>query len=66
MQVEAVFKPTRDDGGCLATVSMQVGECGLPFYSGALGALAALPGAFVLRRSRQVIPFWMIVVKAQG
>ena len=35
----------------MATVSMQLGECGLPLYSDAFGALAAPPGAFVLRSS---------------
>ena len=42
------------DGG-LATVPMQLGECWLPLYSGASGALAAPSGAFVLRSSFQMI-----------
>ena len=34
---------------------MQLGEYGLPLYSGASGALAAPSGAFVLRSSFQMI-----------
>ena len=34
---------------------MQLGEYGLPLYSDAFGALAAPPGAFVLRSSLQMI-----------
>ena len=34
---------------------MQLGENGLPRYSDAFGALAAPPGAFVLRSSLQAI-----------
>ena len=41
--------------GGLATVSMQLGEYGLPLYSGASGALAAPSGVFVLRSSFQMI-----------